>query len=90
MLFGAWRVTLSCLRRLFPVRLPMHAGFVASESAVSAISAAITEQVTHQVTEQVISLLQALNDGEASTDDVRSYFMLIYVKRVCKVLVLRL
>jgi len=37
----------------------MHAGFVASESVASAISA--------EATEQVISLLQALNDGEAST-----------------------
>ncbi len=41
------------------MRLPIHAGFVTSESEASTVSAAITEQV--------ISLLHVLNNGEAST-----------------------
>ncbi len=54
-------------RSYFLIRLPMHAGFVASESEASEEPHQVTEQVSEQVTDQVISLLQVLNDGEAST-----------------------
>ncbi len=51
-------------RSYFLIRLPMHAGFVASESEASAISAEATEQVTHQVKALLLACLNDMNRAE--------------------------
>ncbi len=51
-------------RSYFLVRLPIHAGFVASESEASAINAETIEQVTHQVKTLLLACSNDLNRAE--------------------------
>lgn len=51
-------------RSYFLIRLPIQAGFVASESEASAINAETIEQVTHQVKTLLLACSNDLNRAE--------------------------